>query len=102
ECAGAQNRFWEMHDILYEHQQALEDEDLESYAELLKFDIPKFQSDFYNHSFADRVREDFLSGIRSGVNGTPTFYINGRRHNDSWDVETLTASLRSVIKKYKY
>ena len=102
ECAGAQNRFWEMHDILYEHQQALEDEDLESYAELLKLDIPKFQSDLYNHFFADRVREDFLSGIRSGVNGTPTFYINGKRYNDSWDVETLTASLRSVINKNKY
>ncbi|MGI9010952.1 MAG: DsbA family protein [Nitrososphaeraceae archaeon] len=102
ECAGAQNRFWEMHDILYEHQQALEDEDLESYVELLKLDIPKFQSDLYNHFFADRVREDFLSGIRSGVNGTPTFYINGRRYNDSWDVETLTASLRSVIDKNKY
>ena len=102
ECAGAQNRFWEMHDILYEHQQALEDEDLESYAELLKLDIPKFQSDLYNHFFADRVREDFLSGIRNGVNGTPTFYINGKRYNDSWDVETLTASLRSVINKNKY
>jgi protein-disulfide isomerase len=102
ECAGAQNRFWEMHDILYQHQQALENEDLESYAELLKLDIPKFRYDFYNHSFADRVREDFLSGIRSGVNGTPTFYINGRRYNDSWDVDTLTASIRSVINKYKY
>ena len=102
ECAGAQNRFWEMHDILYEHQQALEDEDLESYAGLLKLDIRKFQSDLYNHSFADRVREDFLSGIRSGVNGTPTFYINGRRYNDSLDVESLTASLRSIINKDKY
>ena len=102
ECAGAQNRFWEMHDILYEHQQALEDEDLKSYAELLKFDIPKFQFDLYNHSFADRVREDFLSGIRSGVNGTPTFFINGKRYNDSSDEETLTASLRSAINKDKY
>ena len=101
ECAGAQNRYWEMHDTLYEHQQSLEDKDLESYAELLKLDIPKFQSDFYNHSFADRPREDFLSGIRSGVNGTPTFYLNGRRYNNSWDVETLTASLRSVINQYK-
>jgi protein-disulfide isomerase len=102
ECAGAQNRFWEMHDILYEHQQALEDEDLENYAGLLKLDIPKFQSDLYNHSFADRVREDFLSGIRSGVNGTPTFYINGKRYNDSLDGESLTASLRSLINKDKY
>ena len=88
--------------MIYQHQQALEDKDLESYAELLKLDIPKFRYDFYNHSFADRVREDFLSGMRSGVNGTPTFYINGRRYNDSWDVETLTASLRSVINKSKY
>jgi hypothetical protein len=56
-----------MHDILYELQQALED-DLESYAGLLKMDIPRFQSDLYNQSFGDRVREDFLSGIRSGIN----------------------------------
>ena len=102
ECAGAQNMFWEMHDILYKHQQALEDEDLKNYAELLKFNIPKFQSDLYNHSFAERVREDFLSGIRSGVNGTPTFFINGRRYNDSLDGETLTASLRSAINQDKY
>jgi protein-disulfide isomerase len=102
ECAGVQNRFWEMHDILYEHQQALEDEDLEGYAGLLKLDKHKFQSDLYNHSFANRVREDFLSGIRSRVNGTPTFYINGRRYNDSLDGESLTASLRTIINKDKY
>jgi hypothetical protein len=58
-----------MHDILYELQQALEDDDLESYAGLLKMDIPRFQSDLYNQSFGDRVREDFLNGIRSGING---------------------------------
>jgi len=100
ECAGAQNKFWEMHDILYENQEALEDVNLLEYAEVLKLDMPRFQDNFYNHTFALRVREDFLSGIRSGVNGTPTFYINGMRYNDSWDQETLTKTLRDIINKY--
>ena len=97
ECAGAQNKFWEMHDILYENQQALEDENLLEYAKVLELDISRFQDDFYNHTFALRVREDFLSGIRSGVNGTPTFYINGMRYNDSWDQETLTKTIVNII-----
>jgi protein-disulfide isomerase len=97
ECAGAQNKFWEMHDILYENQQALEDENLLEYAKVLELDMSRFQDDFYNHTFALRVREDFLSGIRSGVNGTPTFYINGMRYNDSWDQETLTKTLVNII-----
>jgi len=97
ECAGAQNKFWEMHDLLYENQQALEDENLLEYAKVLELDMSRFQDDFYNHTFALRVREDFLSGIRSGVNGTPTFYINGMRYNDSWDQETLTKTLVNII-----
>jgi protein-disulfide isomerase len=83
ECAGAQNKFWEMHDILYENQQALEDENLLKYAEILELNMSRFQNDFYNHTFAGLIREDFLSGVRSGVNGTPTFYINRMRYNDS-------------------
>ncbi len=102
ECAGAQNKFWEMHDILYENQQALEDENLLEYAKVLELDISRFQDDFYNHTFALRVREDFLSGIRSGVNGTPTFYINGMRYNDSWDQETLTKTLVNIINENVY
>ena len=97
ECAGAQNKFWEMHDILYENQQALEDENLLEYAEILELNMSRFQNDFYNHNFAGRVREDFLSGVRSGVNGTPTFYINRMRYNDSWDQETLTRTLIDII-----
>ena len=97
ECAGAQNKFWEMHDILYENQQSLEDENLLEYAKVLELDMSRFQDDFYNHTFALRVREDFLSGIRSGVNGTPTFYINGMRYNDSWDQVTLTKTLVNII-----
>jgi protein-disulfide isomerase len=97
ECAGAQNKFWEMHDILYENQQALEDENLLKYAEILELNMSRFQNDFYNHTFAGLIREDFLSGVRSGVNGTPTFYINRMRYNDSWDQETLTRTLIDII-----
>jgi protein-disulfide isomerase len=97
EGAAAQNKFWEMHDYLYEHQQALDDQHLEKYADKLQLDLTKFNNDISNHAYAGRIREDFLSGIHSGVNGTPTFYINEIRYNDSWDLETLLERLRSAI-----
>jgi protein-disulfide isomerase len=99
ESAGAQNKFWEMHDILYEHQQALDDKHLEKYAKILELDKYRFKNDMFNHVYAGRVREDFLSGVRSGVNGTPCFYINGLRYDKSWDFETLLETLKSHIKK---
>jgi protein-disulfide isomerase len=99
EAAAAQNRFWEMHDYLYEHQQALDDRYLEKYADYLGLDIATFNTDMSSHVHADRIREDFLSGVRSGVNGTPTFYINEVRYNGSFDLETLLKTLRSVINR---
>jgi protein-disulfide isomerase len=93
EAAATQGSFWEMHDLLYENQQRLRDEDLRSYAEKLGLDVGRFVSDLAEHVHADRVHEDFMSGVRSGVNGTPTFYINGARHDDSYDAETLLAAL---------
>lgn len=97
EAAAAQNKFWEMHDHLYEHQQALADEHLNKYAAIVGLDFARFKNDMSTHAHAGRIREDFLSGIHSGVNGTPTFYINGIRYNDSWDLDTLLGRLRSVI-----
>ena len=94
EAAAAQNKFWEMHDYLYEHQQALDDNHLEKYASRLGLDIIQFNHDMASHAYAQRVREDFLSGVRGGVNGTPTFYINGIRYNGSWNLETLLKTLR--------
>ena len=94
EAAAAQNKFWEMHDYLYEHQQALYDNHLEKYASRLGLDITQFNHDMASHAYAQRVREDFLSGVRSGVNGTPTFYINGIRYNGAWNLETLLKTLR--------
>jgi protein-disulfide isomerase len=99
ECAATQNKFWEMHDYLYEHQQALDDQHLEKYASELALDLARFKNDMSMHVHAARVREDFLSGVRSGVNGTPTFYIDNTRYNGSWDLETLLETLRSAIKK---
>jgi protein-disulfide isomerase len=93
EAAAAQGRFWEMHDLLYENQRRLRDQDLHAYAEQLGLDVEQFDKDLAEHVHAPRVREDFMSGVRSGVNGTPSFYVNGARHDDSYDLETLLAAL---------
>jgi protein-disulfide isomerase len=99
ECAATQNKFWEMHDYLYEHQQALDDKHLEKYAGELGLDLARFKNDMSMHVHAARVREDFLGGVHSGVNGTPTFYIDNIRYNGSWDLETLLKTLNSTIEK---
>jgi protein-disulfide isomerase len=83
EAAGFQGEFWRMHDLLFEHQEALDDESLIVYATALQLDVERFIADMESDAPARRVQQDFMSGIRSGVNGTPTFFINGRRH-DHW------------------
>jgi protein-disulfide isomerase len=93
EAAAAHRRFWEMHDALYEHQDALEYDDLVGYARTLRIDTAAFERELRAHHYKARVREDFMSGVRSGVNGTPTFFINGLRFDDSWDPDTLTDAL---------
>jgi protein-disulfide isomerase len=98
EAAGAQEKFWEMHDMLYEHQDALAKNDLVSYARRIGVDSPKFVAALTTHEFAERVREDFTSGVRSGVNGTPTFYINGVRHNGSYELDVLVQALEGASK----
>ena len=96
EAAAAQGRFWEMHDHLYEHQRNLEDTDLHAYAEQVGLDVGRFDEELARHAYADRVHEDFMSGVHSGVNGTPTFYINGKRHDSSYDIDTLLTALESA------
>ncbi len=97
EAAALQGHFWEMHDMLFEHQDRLEVQDVIGYAAALRLDLQRFGIDLSQHTCAPRVREDFLSGIRSGVNGTPTFFINGVRHNGGYDLESLIAALRSAL-----
>jgi protein-disulfide isomerase len=94
--------FWQMHDTLYEHQDALEDADLLGYADELGVAGADIIAAFAGGPSFDRVRADFRSGVRSGVNGTPTFFVNGERYNGSWaDVPLFVSVLRSVAKSHK-
>jgi len=93
EAAASQGSFWPMHDLIFEDQKRLHDEDLRARAERLGLDLETFDHELAEHVHESRVREDFMSGVRSGVNGTPTFFINGARHDGSYDVETLLAAL---------
>ncbi len=97
EAAGAQGKFWEMHDMLYENQDALEDEDLVRYARALKLDVPRFVKEMEAGTYTERVREDFRSGVRSGVNGTPSFFINGARHDGAYDLASLLAAIEEAV-----
>ena len=93
EAAGVQGKFWEMHDTLYENQTALDDEDLAQYAADLRLDARRLINEVVADAHVARVREDFRSGARGGVNGTPTFFINGVRYDGAPDVDTLFAAL---------
>jgi protein-disulfide isomerase len=93
EAAGAQGRFWAMHDTLFEHQRALGADRLVEYAGRVGADIDRFTVEMERRVYQDRVREDFMSGVRSDVNGTPTFFINGVRHDGSYDLNTLLDAL---------
>jgi protein-disulfide isomerase len=93
EAAGTQGRFWEMHDLLFENQNALEDEDLARYAAVLGLDARRLIAEILSGVHSQRVREDFRSGIRGGVNGTPTFFINGVRYDGEHGLDELIAAL---------
>lgn len=93
EAAGKQGKFWEMHAHLLEHQDALDDANLFAYAVLLGLNTRQFADDLDHHRSEKRVRMDFQSGLDSGVHSTPTFFINGVRHDDYWDVDTLLEAI---------
>jgi protein-disulfide isomerase len=97
EAAGAQGRFWEMHDLLYENQDALGIDDLLEYAAALDLDLDRFTDDLRTHRYVPKIRADLKSGALSGVNGTPTFFINGHRHDGSFDFESLYAACVAAI-----
>jgi protein-disulfide isomerase len=97
EAAGAQGKFWEMHDMLYENQDALDLPSLREYALVLELDMDRFDMEMMTHAHAQRVREDFMSGVRSGVNGTPTFYLNSLRFDGSWGGTRLMTTIEELI-----
>ncbi|HTL10035.1 MAG TPA: DsbA family protein [Chitinophagaceae bacterium] len=98
EAAAAQGKFWPMHDYLFEHQQRLDDESLLRYASHLRLDAAKFRDDMENDALAQKVEDDFESGVRSGVNGTPSFFVNGQKYNGDWAEEPFLAYLKTHSK----
>jgi protein-disulfide isomerase len=94
EAAARQGKFWEMHDLLLARQDALEGKDLMRYATELDLDVEKFRNHVHNAKGANRVAEDVESADLSGVSGTPTFFINGHRHQDAYDIDTLSKAVR--------
>ena len=96
EAAAAQGKFWEMYDILLEHQDALGPRDLARYANELGLDVERFRDELRRREYSTRVSEDVASADESGVSGTPTFFINGRRHYGSYDIDALTDTVRAA------
>ena len=93
EAAGTQKNFWGMHDILFENQAALEDDDLAAYAAKLGLDQTRLIREVIWKIYTQRIREDFKSGVRGGVNGTPTFFINGERYDGPLDLKHLLSAV---------
>jgi Na+/H+ antiporter NhaA len=96
EAASEQGKFWEFYDALFAHQDALSPRDLAGYADGLGLDVERFSKELRHHEYTSRVAEDVASADASGVSGTPTFFINGRRHYGAYDRDTLAAAVRSA------
>ncbi len=99
EAAADQGKFWEMHDALFENQLALEDHQLVATTRHLGLDAERVAAALEAGTYTQRVRDDFRSGVRSGVNGTPTFFVNGRRYDGPWsDERTFIGALENAAK----
>jgi protein-disulfide isomerase len=97
EAAGLQDKFWEMHDAIYEHQTELGTDLVHKLGLMLRLDLPRFDADMEARRGRARVKNDFMGGMRSGVAGTPTFFINGERYDGSLDERSLLVALRKRI-----
>jgi len=102
EAAALQGRFWEMHDLLFEQQALLEPDIIPTWAERLGLDLERLGNDISQGLVEGRIKEDRQSGIRSGVNGTPTFFVNGRRFDGPLDYDSLLAALKSPSEGLKF
>jgi Na+/H+ antiporter NhaA len=100
EAAGAQGKFWEMHDLLLAHQDELEPMHLVGYAEQLGLDVPRFRDELRRRVYAPRVAEDVTDAEASQVTGTPTFFVNGRRHHGAYDIDTLESAIRDARQRH--
>ncbi len=96
EAAAAQGKFWQMHDSIFHHQHTLEDSDLEQFAEAVGLDMQQFARAMAERPYIRRIEEDVEGGERSGVQGTPTFFINGVLYRSSWEQDALLAALQAA------
>jgi protein-disulfide isomerase len=96
EAAAAQGQFWQMHDRLLDHQDELRFRQVVGYAEQLGLDIERFEEDLHQGTYSARIEEDVDSADLSGVTGTPTFFVNERRHEGAYDIDTLSAAVRAA------
>jgi protein-disulfide isomerase len=94
EFAGAHGKFWEMHDLLFENQQSLGEALFLNLADKLDLSASQLRTATADHTYRARVRADFAGGARSGVNGTPTFFVNGKRHNGPFDFDSLSEAVQ--------
>ena len=99
ECAGAQHKFWQMHDLLFLHQPHLKPHDLRGYAERLELDLERFDSEMRDHLYLQRIREQQASARASGARGTPTFFVNGRLQDVSFRIEALFDAVGALLHK---
>ena len=98
EATAAQDKFWEMHDYIFHHQHTLEDVDLAEFAEAVGLDLQQYTRDLAERRTLARIEEDVKGGERSGVQGTPTFFINGVMYRGSWEHDALLAALQAASK----
>jgi len=99
ETAGAQKKFWHMHDLLFENQLHLKAKSLRQYAEKAEVDLERYDYEMKDHVYLQRVQEDIESGTKSGVRSTPTFYVNGVVQDVSFGLEHLQAAIESALRK---
>jgi protein-disulfide isomerase len=97
EAAAAQGRFWDMHDHLFSHQHSLSYDDLRTHAVALGLDAARLEADVTRAAYLDRIKDDFDSGVRSGVRGTPTFFINGVQHDGPPDGDGLRTAIKEAL-----
>jgi protein-disulfide isomerase len=96
EAAATQGKFWQMHDYLFEHQKELDDTHLLQYAEKVQLDVNRFKKEMLGHVYVPLIEESLKTGIDAGINGTPTFFVNSKRYEESWDLETFSNFLNTI------
>jgi protein-disulfide isomerase len=97
EAAGRQNKFWEMHALIFEYQSRLSPATLLHHAKTLGLDMGRYEKDIQDPALFEKVESDFESGIKSGVNGTPSFFINGVKYNHDYDLDSISRAITAVL-----